>query len=262
MAENKIMFAETRRKEIESIVNRKKAVTVEELCQVFEVSKGTIRKDLLSLEEAGKVLRTHGGAIPADEPAQSRREMTTEEKEVRHIDIKERIASAALDYVRDGDVIALDTGTTTYELAKKIAKLPNLTIITNDLAIAGLLERESEANVIFLGGTIRKHFRCTIGQMVINSLKDLYVDTVFIATNGMSAERGFSTPSVDMADVKKAMIGVANKKIVLADSSKVNREAFVSFAQLEVADYLITDQECDTKFCAKAEDVGLTIISV
>ena len=165
-----------------------------------------------------------------------------------------------MDYICPGSVIALDTGTTTLELAKLLPDVPNLTVITNDIKIASVLESDSTANVLLLGGFLRHGFHCTIGKGVSITLKDLYIDVLFLATNGMSVRRGFSTPSIDVSDMKRAMIEASARKIVLADSSKANHEAFSTFANLKEVDCLITDRGIDQDFRNAAAELGLEVL--
>lgn len=258
--EAKVKFAETRRQEIAAIVMERKVVTVDELCSLLSVSAATIRSDLTELECQGVLQRTHGGAIYNQNCLEY--EQTSIEKEVQNIEQKQAIARAALCYVRPGDVIGLDTGTTILELAKLLADIPDLTVITNDLKIAAVLETESRANIMLLGGFIRKHFHCTIGQSVSNALRDLHMDTLFLATNGMSVRRGFSTPSIDIAGIKREMIASATQTITLADSSKVNREAMVTFGALKDTGILISDGGLDRDFADAAEQAGVEVIRV
>ena len=164
-----------------------------------------------------------------------------------------------MEHIRPGNVIALDSGTTTFELAKLLENIPNLTIITNDLKIATLLEQNENSTVILLGGMLRPKFHCTIGSSVLNALDTLYIDTAFLGTNGLSLRRGLSTPRIETADIKRKMISIAGNVIVLTDSSKVNNEAFASFASLSDINTLITDDAMDAGFVADMKALGVDV---
>jgi DeoR family fructose operon transcriptional repressor len=175
------------------------------------------------------------------------------------VDQKKAIAAKALEYIRPGNVIALDSGTTTFELAKLLGDIPNLTVITNDLKIAMLLEQNDSITVILLGGMLRPKFHCTIGSSVLTALDSLYIDTAFLGTNGVSLRRGFSTPRIETADIKRKLISIAGNVIVLSDSSKVNNEAFAAFAALDDVNTLIADGAMDPGFVADAKALGLSV---
>ena len=232
------LFAEERKERILELLEENSKILVPELSELFEVSQVTIRGYLRDLEGEGKLRRTHGGAIPV---GKSGDEPTSRLKAVEHITEKQRIASAAASLVDDGDVVALDTGTTTLELAKALSLKKRLTIVTNDLGIASFMEDNSDAAIMLIGGILRRGFRCTTGPMAIAAFKDINADVVFVAANGFSLEHGFSTPSVDHAEMKRALMGMASRCVMVMDSSKIGKVSFISFAALRDIDRLITD---------------------
>ena len=252
MAETqKGLFGEVRRQEIAALVKKRSRVTVDELSERFSVSTATIRKDLTELEQQGMLKRTHGGAISRN---YADYEQTSREKEGQNVAQKQAIAGLAARYVHSGDVIALDTGTTTFELAKQIVNIPNLTVI------AGFLEQNSDITIVLLGGMVRHNFHCTIGNSVLSALEAFYVDTLFVATNGISAARGLSTFRLDIAEIKRKMISVSAKVVALADSTKINNETFSAFAGLQDIHTLITDQRADQEFVKEAVSMGIEVI--
>ena len=224
------IFAEVRHQELLTLVNTQGRVLVNDLCEKFDVSPATIRKDLNELERMGLLKRVHGGALSLRES--SALELTSQEKVGLHATKKRAIAQLARKYVKPGKVIAIDSGTTTMELAKAIADIPSLTVITNDLKIALFLEENSEHNLIFLGGAVRKKFHCTAGNMVLDLLDSLHIDTLFLATNAMSLEWGLSTPNIDMANIKRTLMKNSRHTILLADSSKVGGASLARFATM------------------------------
>ena len=239
------MFAEERKHMIVDLVNKNIKTTVNNLCEKFSVSPATIRNDLRELEEAGLLKRTHGGAISN---IKANYEPNAYQKEVEHVVEKKAIAKLAAQYVHEGDTIALDTGTTTFELAKLLVTHENLTVVTNDLQIAAFLERNGKANIIMAGGAVRRIFHCTAGQKAIDTLCDLNVDKTFLAANGVSIKRGISTPNIDTAHVKAKLVGLGDKVILLADSAKFDTSTFVKFADLKDIDLIITDSGVDLEY--------------
>jgi DeoR family transcriptional regulator, fructose operon transcriptional repressor len=250
------MFSQTRRKAILELVTQQSFITVNELCERFGMSAATIRNDLRQLEALGRLERMHGGAIS---PAKTLYEPDTIRKEVHNVRQKEAIARLALAYIHPGDVIALDTGTTTFELAKLLRGIERLTVVTYDLQIAAWLESNTDVAIIMVGGQVRRNFHCTAGQTVIETLSRLHVDRTFSAANGITAERGLSTPNLDMASIKATLIGCAGQVILLCDSGKIGHNAFVSFAPLDRVDVLITDSLASPAAVKGFEGMGVTV---
>lgn len=248
--ENSPLFAEERREQILVLLRENTKLLVPDLCEHFDVSPATIRNDLRDLEAAGKLKRTHGGAIPVGKASF---EPNSTEKEVEHREEKQRIAKRACGFIEDGDTIALDTGTTTLELARLLVGKKDLTIVTNDLKIASCLESDSDASVVFIGGAIRHGFHCTTGPTAQAQLASFNVDKAFLAANALSVEKGFTTPCLDQAEVKKTMVSIAAQVFFLMDSSKLGRISFVKFADLHDADKLVTDAGVGKKAVAQLQ---------
>lgn len=251
-----IVFAEVRKQTIIDIVNKMGKATVSYLCDHFSVSPATIRNDLRELEEAGAIKRTHGGAISS---TRINYEPSTSQKEVVHVVHKQAIARLAATFIQPGDAIALDTGTTTMELAKLLGGIENLTVVTNDIQIASYLEHNTDIMIILVGGALRRHFHCTVGQMAIESIANLHVDKAFAAANGVHSTKGVTTPNMDMAGIKTRMIESADEVYLLADSSKLGKSAFITFTTLSNVDVLITDQEADPAFIDAIKQIGVDV---
>ena len=259
MGENGL-FAEERQRIILGKLEKESKVLVQDLADFFSVSQATIRTDLKELENAGALIRTHGGAIPM---LRVGFEQNTKQKQVTHIKERQKIAEAGLNYVRDGDTIAIDTGTTTYEFAKLLQTKNDLTIVTNDLLIASLLEDITGFNIIMLGGRIRQGFHCTLGSMVLEQISDINVDTAFICGNAFNLERGFMTPTIEHAEIKKRMKNIATKSIMLMGSHKIGSLSLYTFAGLSDIDVWITDSgisgEASKEIRAAEENLELII---
>ena len=129
------------------------------------------------------------------------------------------------------------------ELAKHLSQKKNLTIIVNDISIALLLEEITDASIILLSGFLRRGFHSTVGPWASSTLETLNADIAFLSTNAFSVSRGFMTPDIHQAEVKKAYIQCAAHSVILFDSSKAGTFSFVIFASLEDIDTLITDSD-------------------
>ena len=255
------LFAEERRDEILRLLGERSKLALPELCAHFSVSPATIRNDLRDLERAGRLKRTHGGAILSNKAAF---EQTSSDKEVEYIEEKHRIAAYAETLIEDGDTILLDTGTTTMELARLLTSKSRLTIVTNDIKIALFLEQNTDASIFLLGGMLRRDFHSTTGFAVVSQVRGLNVDKAFMAANGLSVEKGFTTPSMELANVKTAMIPTATMVVFLVDSCKFGRVSFAHFADVHDADMLITDSGADSQFIkdlqTKHGDIDIRVV--
>lgn len=251
------MFAEERRIKIVDLINERHKMTVDELCELFHVSSATIRTDLRELQLAGLVTRTHGGAI---QKTKTGFELNSKQREVQHLREKQRIARAALALIDNGDRIILDTGTTALELAKLLGDRRNITVVTNDIQIAGVLEDMEGTDVILMGGILRKRFHCTVGIQGRDTCAGLTVDKAFMGTNNLSPDKGATTPDVRQAETKKLMIAIANRVIILCDSSKIGKVSFAQFATTDQIDVVVTDDiDKDIKTQFEEKDVEVVV---
>jgi DeoR family fructose operon transcriptional repressor len=232
------LFAEERRESIAGYVQKNRKATVAELSKLFGVSAATIRIDLRELEKSNLLVRTHGGAIP---PSRTGKEETIDARAVEHVEAKRRIASVAVGEINNGDTIILDTGTTCLELAKILNRFDTLTVVTNDLRIATVLEPFPGIETVFVGGVVRKGFHCAVGSLGLPMLRSITVDKAFMAANGFSIERGATTPNVEQGVTKREMMAVAVKKYLLLDSSKFGNNSFSQFSELDSLDAVVTD---------------------
>ncbi len=213
---------------------------VTELAALLDVSDMTIRRDLDVLDEAGLLVKVHGGAKVSTE--HSADEPGFDANSALHTAEKEAIARAAADLVEGGATIGLMAGTTTWRLAGELARVPNLTVVTNSMRVAEVFNefKRPDRNIILTGG-VRTPSDALVGPIAATALSALHVDTLFIGVHGMSEQAGFTTPNILESDTNRAFIRSAGRKIVLADHSKWGVTGLSSFASLDDVDMLITD---------------------
>jgi DeoR family fructose operon transcriptional repressor len=251
------LYAEERQEQIIRYLEEHGKVSVAELCEFFHVSPTTVRNDLKGLNKAGSIKRTHGGAIYKTKTGTEQRFL---DKSSKNVAGKTNIAQIALDLIEDGDTIALDTGTTTLAIARMLPNKKGLTIITNDIRIATCLEENcKDHGVILIGGNLRVGYSCTVGPAAQSFLREHYVDKAFIACDGFSLKAGVTTPNSEQAELKKIMIDIAGEKLVVCDSSKLERIAFVKVCDVKMIDVLITDLEPRNELIEKYKSVGLRV---
>jgi DeoR family fructose operon transcriptional repressor len=241
---------------MEYIYERKRA-TVAELSEVFRVSEATVRRDLKELEEAHRIQRTHGGAIPRERVGF---EPSVQEKKDQFAQEKQRIAEKAADLIRDGETILLDSGTTTYQLARLLGRFSRLTVVTNSNHILQELQGMEHLELISTGGMLRRGIESMVGPIAEHTLRMIKVDKTFLGTNALDPEEGISSPHLLEAQVKKAMIRAAKEVILLCDRSKISRVSFAKVAPLSSVDILITDQKAPAEILQRIKEQGVQVI--
>jgi DeoR family transcriptional regulator of aga operon len=232
------MLSEERQRAILEMVNRDGRVLVIDLARQFHTSQVTIRKDLEILHTRGRVHRTHGGALPARESALE--DPTLREKEKLHRKEKLRIAAAAARMVTEGQVVILDSGTTTTAIARALRNFQNLTIITNAVNIAAELSG-SALEVILTGGSLRKNSFSLVGPIAEETLHKLNADILFLGVDGFDVHYGLSTPNLLEAKVNRAMIEISRTSVAVCDSSKFGKRSLSLIAPPSSLHHVITD---------------------
>ena len=246
------LLNEERRRAILEILNREGRVLVLDLAKRFATSQVTIRKDLEDLHAHGLIHRTHGGALPAREGALE--DPTLREKEKLHRKEKLRIAEAAARLVQEGQVVILDSGTTTTAIARALRHFQNLTIVTNAVNIAAELSGTA-VEVILTGGTLRKNSFSLVGPIAEETLHRLNADLLFLGVDGFDVQYGLSTPNLLEAKVNRVMVEVAKRTVAACDSSKFGRRSLSLIAPPQALHEVITDRgapKSDVKMLKKA----------
>lgn len=232
------MLSEERQRAILAMLNRDGRVLVADLAKRFHTSPVTIRKDLEILHVKGRIHRTHGGALPAGESALD--DPTLREKEKLHRKEKLQIAAAAAHLVTEGQVVILDSGTTTTAIARALRHFQNLTIITNAVNIAAELSG-SACEVILTGGNLRKNSFSLVGPIAEETLRRLHADILFLGVDGFDVQSGLSTPNLLEAKVNRAMIEISKVSVAVCDSSKFGRRSLSLIAPPSALRCVITD---------------------
>lgn len=254
------MYAEERQQAIAAHVLTNGRASVAELAETYDVTTETVRRDLAALDRAGVVRRVHGGAVPAR--SLHLVEAGVGERETTRADYKDAIAAAAVEFFPlSGATVLLDAGTTTARIAGMLPTDRELTVVTNSVPIAARLASIGSVSLQLLGGRVRGLTQAAVGEQALRVLDALRVDIAFIGTNAISVRHGLSTPDPDEAAVKRAMVQSANYVVVAADSSKIGREDFVSFAPIGSVDTLITDAEIADADRRLLSDEGVEVVT-
>jgi len=245
------MLAITRHQTILELVQENGAVQVSELSERFSVTPKTIREDLEKLEEKGLLTRIHGGAVARGDEAEPM--LPLQIPNLKHAGEKEAIAAHALRYIRQDDVIALDAGSTTFEIARKLPDMP-LTVLTNDLLIMRELMAKENIRLVVPGGY--RHRNVLVGNDALDWLARLNVQKLFLSATGVHDKFGLSVFTGELLDLKKAYLSGAKEIYGVADHSKFDRAALQTFATLEDLDVLITDDGLPEEVRRRYEEGG------
>lgn len=232
------MFAEERKEQIISYLQMKKRVNIHELIDKFQVSGATIRADLRELESLGYIKRTHGGAIYREDMLSDYDGIASRESYGQE---KQWIADRAAQFVKDGETIILDAGTTNMHLAKQLKEHENLIVVTNDIMVAGEIYQCQNIKIIFCGGEMRPMYGCTAGAGTMSFIRKLSVDRAFISPNAFSISQGAFTTNLDLAETKRAFMESAEKSYLLCTSNKIGKKSMCQVAQTENFDAILTD---------------------
>jgi DeoR/GlpR family transcriptional regulator of sugar metabolism len=233
------VFAAERRQLILEMVRSNGAVSLRELARVVQTSEVTVRRDVRALEAEGLLDRRHGGAVL---PGGLTRESGFPQKSHLATAEKTAIADLAAGLVEEGEAVVVGAGTTTQELARRLARVPGLTVVTNSLLVAQALAHANRVEVVMTGGTLRGSNYALVGSGAEQSLQGLRVSRAFLSGSGLTAERGLSTSNMLSASVDRALVQAAAEVVVLADHTKLGTDTMFQTVPTDVMTRLVTDK--------------------
>lgn len=211
---------------------------VEDLARELGISASTVRRGLGELEKAGKVVRTHGGAVPAHAGT----ELSWTQKSMRNATAKRRIADHAAGLVEDDHVVLLDAGSTTTFIATRLASRSGPTVVTSGLGPMAALHDAEGIELIVVGGRVRRRRGLILGDYAHGVLDRLTPDLAFIGADGVVPGRGLNCPSPEIAAAKELQMRSARRVFVVADSTKVGSADHPYWAVIPGPYGLITDE--------------------
>ncbi len=248
------MLTAERRQYILTVLQRDGKIVAKNLSEELGLSEDTIRRDLRDLAGDGLLLRVHGGALPcspANSSFASRQEQATA--------AKTSIARVAARLVRPGQVVILDAGTTTLQVAQNLPLDLRATIITNNPPIASALAEHNALEVILLGGHLFKSSLATVGTTTIEELRRIRADLCFLGICSLHPEVGISTSNLEEAYLKRAMIECSAETIALASPEKLNTAATYLVGPVTELTEIITESSVSDDILQPYRDLGITI---
>lgn len=230
------MLKEERHEYILNRISNDNRIYVTTLSIELGVSDDTLRRDLAELDNKGLLTKVHGGAI-----AKSGISIEFTDRLKTATATKQQMAAKVIPLFRNGDVILMDGGTSNLEVARLIPKDMELTIYTNSFPIINELFGHPRLDLIFIGGKVFPSSRVTLGLSVFQVLQTINPDWVIIGISDVHPERGLTSPDREEAIIKRSMIERGIKRIVLAESYKLNTARPYHVASLGDIDYIVTE---------------------
>ncbi|PXW49637.1 DeoR family transcriptional regulator [Klebsiella oxytoca] len=234
------MLASQRKQQILHILAEEKQVMSGDLSQRFSVSEDSIRRDLRELAAEGKLQRVHGGALPvsaAIAPIETRKNV--------QIPSKKAIAQRAVELIQPGQVVIIDGGTTTGEMARLLPNDLACTVVTHSPGIAVELVEKPLIEVILIGGRLFKHSVVSVGANALESISRINADLFFMGVTGVHHRAGLTTGDYEEAGIKRALAARAAETVVMASQEKLNSASAFTIGELSLASTLIVDTPLD-----------------
>ncbi len=236
-----------RQQKILRLLSEKPGIKTVEMVDLLGVSRGTIRNDLLTLEEQKRIRRVRGGAVLTAESQELLSDQSSINQVIDNLDQKRRIARWASELVEDGDVILMGAGTTVNQMVSYLIDRRDLTIVTNGLKTARLLKQKTDHTVIVLGGVLIGNGDATGGLLNIDVLQHLNIHTAFLSGSGFTSEARITERTLDEAELKRAVLGKSLQTAILMDSTKLGKVGRFPFADLADITHFYTDSEVSSE---------------
>ena len=251
------VFLPDRWEEIINFIEENGNVTVEEIAEKLKISPATARRDIVKIHEKGLISRTRGGAAPgpylrAGQTIAESRKVNPEEKEI--------IGKAASKLVKNGDVIMVDGGFTTYQAVRYIEARP-LTVVTTSVDVVQALARRDDVKLVVVGGELNMLVGATAGPAAEQQILGLMADKAILGADALSPEHGLSCSGPLIAQNKKAMIARSREIIVLADHTKLGVVALYNVVQPDKINILVTSDKADKDILDAFRKSGVEVIT-
>ncbi len=231
------MLVEERRQKVLDLVSERGFIPLVELAKTLNTSESTIRRDLDYWDQMGMIRRTHGGAAYREtQPTMP----ALEERLSAQLEEKKLIGKSAVARVQDGDAILLDGGTTTLEVARLLVGRP-LQIVTNSLPIAHLFASSRETDLVMLGGYVYPRTGVALGPLTVRMLEEIHVHQTILSVGGLT-EKGLFNSNLLLTETERAMMRCADEVVVVADHTKMGKQAIAFLCDLSAIDTLIVDR--------------------
>ncbi len=249
---------EERRAQIIELIQKNGSVRVSDISKMYAVSEVTVRSDLEYLESQGQLTRVHGGAIGTGKLYAN---MDLSERYMTNAAAKRELAVLAADLINNNDTIMMNAGTTLAYVIKAIQGKKNISIVTNSIQNALELSSYPGVNVILLGGEIDAKYQFTHGADTLAQLERYHANKCIISVDGIHERDGLTLYYANESGIVRRMIEGADEVIVVADGSKLGRNAFSRIAPLSKIDVLVTTGKDGSREIDLLTKMGKTVIT-
>lgn len=254
-----ILSSPERQEQLRQFVEQHRRVTVSQICEQFEVSPATARRDLEALAERGEIERFHGGAKAA---RQAPPEAPALQRGLEQADEKRRIGRAAAELIQDGETVFLGSGTTVLEVARNLRGHRNLTVITNSLLVINALADVPDMTLVGLGGILRPSEMSMIGHLTEQALAEVNAHKIIMGIRALDAKHGLSNDYLPETMTDRAILARSGEIILVADHTKCNRISTAYVAPLDAIHTLVTDSGVPPEFSTALTEQGIRVLAV
>jgi len=249
------MTSEERKHRIEEYLQRVEFASLEELSQHVDASISTVRRDLTTLEAAGNLRRTHGGARIVTPKTD---EFAFTARDSKQLSEKEMIGKACADLIGINQSVILDAGTTVYHVARYLEeKAPQ--IVTNSLPVANLFASANKVEVVLAGGVIYPRLGVMVGPMTVEAFSKMRADVAIMSAGGITLE-GITNSHALLIDIQREMLHAAQKVIFCLDHSKFGRQSVSQLCGLDLIDVVVTDSQAPAELVASLRERGVEVV--
>ena len=253
------LIQERRNRIIQIITNNRKA-DIRELSELLGETEITIRRDLIELEKAKKLIRVHGGAILNEQKKSVWQTSSIYNRLERNRDDKEHIARLAATLIHNDESLFIDGGSTNQILAPMIRDLSNMLFVTNSPDIADILLENEENRIMQIGGEMTRDTHLTIGPDAEDSIRRYYVDKCITSVSGIEPDEGCYAAIPSEASMKRTLVTHARETIRLVDHTKFNRKAFCLAFDLSRVSTVVTDSQTPKDEIERLRDKGINVL--
>jgi len=244
-----------RRQSLLELLRRQPGLRVPELAMALGVSEGTVRNDLNALDQQGRLMRVHGGAVL------NQQDLFQNNSFLRRFQqnsaAKRAIARAAAALVNDSDSILLDASSTAYYFAQSLSERRLLRVMTNGFEVARELAQNSSNTVMLIGGVVNNDSASVTGLLSEQIITDMHIQKAFLSCSGFSLERGMTEVYLAEAQLKRKVIESSRQLFALVDSSKFGKEDLTPFARPEKISRLFTDGQLSSDWNERLKRAGV-----
>lgn len=231
-------------------------IKIDQIVSLFDISIETARRDLNHLEKEGIIKKIYGGATLM---APEAKEPATSDRLSRNLAEKTEIARKCADFIKDGDSILLEVGTTTLQVAKALKEKRNLTVITNSIHVVNEL-MDTDFDIYLIGGKVRHGEGSVSGALTMFELENFQISKAIIGGGGLTLERGLSDYNIEEALVRKKVVEKAKEVILVVDHSKFGRDVLAHICPITAIDLVITDRNLNAELAAEFESANVNLV--